>query len=243
MPIKDNTNKVTQFAEMALESTAAGLSVVGVNDPKVSLGSIILNIAALPFAAHNSSLVRKQLKVIIDEFNKLETRVDKLENLTEDQTDNIMLNEYKFFEYCLKEKMQEKIKAYACIFSNGINNGTVLEENDIFDIQMDVINSLRIEDIVLLNQIYRFLEKNDLFPYACEFRKDDLNLFIVSETSGEETINEYALRHLVNLGLIREKMNAALPNTVGDYISISDDLVFSYSLTQRCKMIREVVTQ
>lgn len=243
MPIKENTNKVTDFVEMALESTATGLAVVSLVNPTMALAAPLFSIAALPFSAHNSSLIKKQLKTIIDEFNKLETKVYKLENLTKDQADIFLLNEHKFFEYCMKEKMKEKIQAYARIFSNGINSGMVLEGNDIFDIQMDVINSLRIEDIVLINQIYKFLKRENLAPYACEFQKENLNSFIVTETNEEETLNEYALRHLINLGLISERINATLPNTACDFLSFSDDLIFRYSLTQRCRMIHEAIMQ
>ena len=48
MPIKDNTNKTTEIVEMALESTAAGLSAVSLVNPAMALVTPLFNIAALP---------------------------------------------------------------------------------------------------------------------------------------------------------------------------------------------------
>ena len=243
MPIKKNSNKLTEIIEMTLTSSGVALTTAGVANPLLGLIGGVVSIAALPFAAYNASLIRKQLDLIIDEFNRLETKMKKPTNLTEDQAKFLLLNEYKFFDYCLKEKMKEKIQAYAKVFSKGISNGTIIEESDLFDIQMDIINSLRIEDIVLLNHIFNYIEKEKLMPYIDEFKKDEIDSFIVVSTNEEESLNEYALRHLINLGLISEKISASLPNTVGDEISFSDDIIFKYSLTQRCKMIRDIIVK
>ena len=239
--MKSNSNKITDKAEMVLTSTGIALTAAGSINPFAGLAGAVVSITALPFAAYNSSLIRKQLNTIIDEFNKLETRLDRLENLNEEQISHFLLNEYKIFDYCLKEKMRDKIQAYAKIFSSGINNCNVFEENDLFDIQIDIINSLRIEDIVLINQIFGFIEKEGLMPYACEFTKEELNSFIISSTDEKDVLNEYALRHLVNLGLISEKLSGSLPNVVGEEMTMSDEILFRYSLTQRCKMIRDII--
>ena len=241
MPIKDNSNKFTDKLELVLTSGGVALAVAGVVNPALAAIGAVVNIAALPFSAYNSSLIRNQLSIIIDEFNKLETKVEKIVNLSEEQKNILLLNEYKFFDYSLKEKMKEKIQAYAKIFSHGISTGTIVEENDLFDIQMDIINSLRTEDIVLMNQLYSFVEKNNLDPYLSKFKKRDINAFIYLSTNGRESLNEFALRHLVYLGLISEKANGSLPNTVGSKIKFSDDIVFVYSLTQRFKMIRDII--
>ena len=107
---------------------------------------------------------------------------------------------------------------------------------------MDIINSLRLEDIVLLNFIFSYLENKKLPAYSSEFGKKDINSFIFGITKEKNALNEYALRHLVTLGMINERMNAKLPNTVGENIRFNDEIVFRYLLTQRCKMIRDVIT-
>lgn len=241
MSIKDNSNKLTDKLELILTSSGVALTAIGTINPVANVIGLAVNIAALPFAMYNSSLIKKQLSIIIDEFNKLETKVDKIVSLNEEQKNVLLLNEYKFLDYSLKEKMKEKIQAYAKIFSHGISSGAILEDNDSFDIQMDIINSLRTEDIILLNQIYSFVEKNNLNPYLSKFKKHELNAFIVVSTNKQDSLNEYALRHLVYLGLLSEIANASLPNTVGDEISFSDDIIFNYSLTKRCKMIRDII--
>lgn len=240
MSIKSNTNELTDKLEMVFTSGGVALSAAGMVHPFAGLLGLVANIAALPFASYNSSLIRKQLDVIIDEFNKLDTRVEKIEALNEKQKDILLLNEYKFFDYCLKEKMREKIQAYAKILSQGINSGTIIEENDLFDIQMDIINSLRIEDILLINQIYGFMDRYNLVPYSSKFKKSDLEAYVFG-TTGKKSLNEYAFRHLINLGLLLEITSGSLPNVVGEKISFSDNLIFKYVLTQRCKMIYDVI--
>ena len=241
MSIKDNSNKLTDKLELVLTSSGVALTVAGAVSPFATAIGAVVNIGALSFAAYNSSLIRKQLNIIIDEFNKLETKVEKIASLSDEQKNILLLNEYKFLDYSLKEKMKEKIQAYAKIFFHLINTGNIIEENDLFDIQMDIINSLRTEDIILMNQLYSFIEKNNLNPYLSKFKKHDLNAFVYFSTNKRESLNEFALRHLVYLGLISEKANGTLPNTVGDKITFNDDIVFTYSLTQRFKMIRDII--
>lgn len=243
LSLKSNENKVTENLEVILTSSGLALTAAGTTNPVLGLIGVALSIASLPFAAHNASLIRKQLKQIIDAFNDLNTRLENLENINENQSTILFLNEYKFFDYALKEKTKEKIQAYAKVFSEGINDKTILEESDLFDIQMDIINSLRMEDIVLLNQIFTFIEKEKQMPYLSEFTKEEIEAFIITNTPEEETLNEYALRHLVNLGLVKERFDAVIPNTVGDNHILSGDTAFYYSLTQRCKMIRDIIVK
>lgn len=243
MPIESNANKATERASMVLTSSGLALTVAGTFNPIAGLAGAVLNIASLPFAVYNTSLVRKQLEQIIEEFNKLDTRLERLENINENQSTMLFLNEYKLLDYALKEKMLEKIQAYAKIFSEGVNNGTVLEENDLFDIQMDIINSLRTEDVVLLNQLFDFVEKEKELSYLSEFTKEEIDAFITANTSDEESANEYALRHLINLGLVKERLNTSSPQVDDGHLSFTDKIVSNYSLTQRCRMIRDIITK
>lgn len=254
MAIKNNRNKYSEKAEMML--TSAGTALVAASaipDAPIVVGwaGILFNLAALPFGAYNSSLIRKQLDTIIKEVNKLETRMEKLENLTEEQRNIFLLNEYKFFDYCLREKMKEKIKAYARILSNGVNDGTVFEEDDSFDIQMDIVNSLRIEDIVLIKQINRFLEL--YYPsleeavrwryISCNgFSKGDLVQYVRNSKRIKGEFNENAFRHLISLGLISEFVKGKIENVSG-HMSITGDDIFRYSLTKRCKEICEKIIE
>ena len=193
------------------------------------------------FAAYNNSFINKKVNEIIDEVNKHAIELDRIRRLSEEQSETLTLNGYKLFDYCLKEKMKIKIQAYAKIFANSINDGSAVEENDIFDIQLDIINSLRIEDIELLNTIISYLKNNKLPLYVTHFRKDDLKMIVRGNSNNKNTLNEYALRHLINLGLISESISAKLPNVVGDEATFSDEILFKYSLTQRCKMVYDTI--
>ena len=148
-----------------------------------------------------------------------------------------------FFDYCLKEKMKIKIEEYSKIFAKSINDGVATEENDAFDIQMDIINSLRAEDIELLSYIIEYLRKNNMPLFIGQFDKYHLKTIVESISTNGCTLNEYALRHLINLGLVSETINAKLPNVVGDEASFYDEILFKYSLTQRCGMIYEAITK
>lgn len=241
MAIKEETNKISEYAELFFDSASVGFAVSGLANPAAGLIAPLISFAALPFASHNHSFIKRKINEIISEVNKHEIRLDKIEKLSEGQKEILTLNGYKFFDYCLKEKMKSKIQAYAKIFADSIGNGSAMEENDIFDIQMDIINSLRTEDIELLNYIIIYLKNNRKPLFVGTFDKHYLKTIVASSSKGKDTLNEYALRHLINLGLISEEINAKLPNVVGEEASFSDELLFKYSLTQRCRMIYEAI--
>lgn len=242
MPVKKESNKKSECAELVLQSASVGFAAAGLINPIANIVAPLFNIASLPFAAHNYSFVKRKINEIIDVVNKQEIRLDKIEKMSEEQKELLSLNGYKFFDYCLKEKMKTKIESYSKIFANSVNNGTAMEENDIFDIQMDIINSLRLEDIELLSYIIEYLKKNNLPLFVGQFDRYRLKVIVESSSKHGNTLNEYALRHLINLGLISETINAKLPNVVGDETSFNDEIFFKYSLTQRCRMIYETIT-
>lgn len=241
MSVKEEINKLSECAELVFESSSVAFATAGLVNPIAGIIGPLINIAALPFAAHNYSFIKRKINEIISEVNRHEIRLDKIEKMTEEQKETLTLNGYKFFDYCLKEKMKSKIQAYAKIFADSIGNGSAMEENDIFDIQMDIINSLRTEDIELLNYIITYLKNNRKPLFVGTFDKYYLKTIVASSSKGKDTLNEYALRHLINLGLISEEINAKLPNVVGEETSFSDELLFKYSLTQRCRMIYDAI--
>lgn len=241
MPIKDNSNVVTEKVQMCLEATQIGFAIAGLGTPIVASIVPLISLIALPFISYNDSLIKKQLKIVVDEFNKLETKVEKLEKINEEEKHTFLLNEYKFFDCCLKEKIKEKIKIYSKIFSSGINSGYAFKQDDIFDIQMDIINSLRQEDLRLCNYLIEFTKEKTKTPFIYEFGYDDVEMFIAKLSNEEETLNKYALKHLISLGLIDETLTSAEENTNGT-IDIFKIAVSRYSLTQRFRMIYGVIT-
>jgi len=241
MPIKDNSNKITEKAEMIFQDFGVGFALAGLVNPVFSIFSPICNLISLPFAAHNRALANKQMNTIKEEFNKLETRFDRFERLTEEQKDTFLLNEYKFLDYALKEKMREKISAYSKILSMGINSGIIFEEDDLFDIQIDIINALRKEDIVLCNWLITFTKSETDAPFAYEFSIDELEAFIVNRSSEEQTINRYALKHLINLGLVDERLTTSAEVNDSHAIVFSDNVIARYSLTQRFRMVYQII--
>lgn len=97
MSIKKESNKLSGCAELVSQSSSVGFAVAGLSNPVASIITPILNIASLPFAAHNSSFLKRKVNEIIDEVNKQEIRLDKLEKLKEEQKELLALNGYKFF--------------------------------------------------------------------------------------------------------------------------------------------------
>lgn len=241
MPIKDNSNKVTEFVEMAFDASAAAVSIASLAQPSLAPLAPVFNLLSLPFAAHNHSLMRKQMKLLVDAFNNLETRLEKLENLNEEQKRIFEINGYKIIDCCLHEKMKEKINIYAKIFSDGINSGIINEQNDLFDIQIDIINSLRLEDINLCRFLINYTKQETDSPFAYEFQIDDLEAFIVSNSNETETVNKYALRHLINLGLVDERIGTSAEINQTETIVYNDKIIYLYSLTQRFRMIYQII--
>lgn len=241
MPIKDNSNKVTEFVEMAFDASAVAVSIASLAQPSLAPLAPVFNLLSLPFAAHNHSLMRKQMKLLVDAFNNLETRLEKLENLNEEQKRIFEINGYKIIDCCLHEKMKEKINIYARIFSDGINSGIINEQNDLFDIQIDIINSLRLEDINLCRFLINYTKQETDSPFAYEFQIDDLEAFIVSNSNETETVNKYALRHLINLGLVDERIGTSAEINQTETIVYNDKIIYLYSLTQRFRMIYQII--
>lgn len=241
MPIKNILNNKTDKIAMALDSASHALTVSSVVNPVNGVIGGIVNLISLPFHAYNNDLLIRQINIVISEFNKLETKVNNIEALTEDEKSNFLLNEYKFFDYVLKEKMKEKIVVYAKIFSNSINSRDIFTEDDFFDLKMDIINSLRLEDIKLCKQIIEFLKTKTEFPLAYEFIKEDLECYIVSSTNCDETLNNYALKHLVSLGLLNERYATSAEFEDSENVVLNDRILSAYCFTQRFKMIYEVV--
>lgn len=241
MPIKDNSNKVTEFAEMAFDASTAAVSIASLAQPALAPLAPVFNLLSLPFAAHNHSLMRKQMKLLVDAFNILETRIEKLENLNEEQKRIFEINGYKIIDCCLHEKMKDKINIYAKIFSDGINSGIINEQNDLFDIQIDIINSLRLEDINLCRFLINYTKQETDSPFAHEFQIDDLEAFIVSNSNETETVNKYALRHLINLGLVDERIGTSAEINRTETIVYNDNIIYLYSLTQRFRMIYQII--
>lgn len=241
MSVKEETNKLSECAELVFESSSVAFATAGLVNPIAGIIAPLINIAALPFAVHNYSFIKRKINEIISEVNRHEIRLDKIEKMTEEQKETLTLNGYKFFDYCLKEKMGIKIQAYAKIFADSVNSGSAMDENDAFDIKMDIINSLRIEDIELLNYIIANSKNKGLPLFVGAFDKYHLRTIVASSSNGKDTLNEYALRHLINLGLISETISAKIPNVVGENVTFSDEILFKYSLTQRCRMIYEAI--
>lgn len=233
--------KITERLQMVLDSVSVGLSIASISNPCLTPIIPFVNVGSLMLNQYNSSLFSEQIKKIMDSFNSLETRVTKIEVASEKQKQTLLLNELKYFEYSLKEKMEEKIRAYSKVLSDGINKGYALDDGDLFDIQLDIINSLRMEDIVLLNQIISFVKLNSKHLFSFPFSIGDIDVYLYSCGYAEKTHNKYALRHLVSLGLIDESIKGSLPNVVGEALSFNNDLLFVYSLTQRCKMIYDTI--
>ena len=233
-------NKVTDKIEMFLQSTSVAFGIASVANPACGLVAPLINLAALPFHSYNSSLLEKQFSIIADEFNKLETKVSKLEQLSDNQKNTFLLNGYKFFDIVLKEKMKEKISIYAKILSEGINTGNIIEQNDFFDIQMDIINSLRHEDIALCNFIINFLSDKTDSPLTYQFTQSDLNDYIVATTDQEQVLNKYALRHLINLGLVDEEFLTDVQYE-DESLNINKSIITKYNLTQRFRMIYQTI--
>lgn len=240
MTIKDESNNLSECAELVLSSAGVGFAAVGLFNPIAGFIAPLFSIGALPFAFHNSSFTKRKINEIIAEVNKHEIRLSKIEKMSDKQNEMLTLNSYKFFDYCLKEKMKVKIQAYAIIFSKSINDGSALEEDDMFDIKIDIINSLRTEDIELLNIIFSFCNNNHLSTFGGHFKKNDLKSFLIYSGSKKE-LNEYAFKHLITLGLISERLKASLPNVVGEKMTFNDNIAYDYSLTQRCKMIYDAI--
>lgn len=137
--------------------------------------------------------------------------------------------------------MREKISAYSKILSMGINSGIIFEEDDLFDIQIDIINALRKEDIVLCNWLITFTKSETDTPFAYEFSIDELEAFIVNRSSEEQTINRYALKHLINLGLVDERLITSAEVNDSHAIVFSDNVIARYSLTQRFRMVYQII--
>lgn len=241
MPIKDNSNKATEFAEMFFDASGTAVSIASLAQPVIAPLAPVFNLLALPFAAHNQSLMRKQMTLLVDAFNNLETRLDKLENLNEEQKRIFEINGYKIIDCCLHEKMKDKINIYAKIFSDGIDSGDITEQNDLLDIQIDIINSLRLEDINLCRYLINFTKQETDSPFAYEFQIDDLEAFIVSNSNETDTVNKYALRHLINLGLVDERIGTSAEINNTETIVYNDKIIYLYSLTQRFRMVYQII--
>lgn len=97
MAIKEESNHVSEFAEVFLDSVSVGFAVVGVVNPAASLIAPLINLASIPFAVHNSSFAKRKINEIISEVNKHEIRLEKIEKITEEQNEILTLNGYKFF--------------------------------------------------------------------------------------------------------------------------------------------------
>ena len=240
MAIKNESNNLSECAELVLDSASVGFAAAGLFNPVAGLIAPLFSVGALPFAFHNSSFTKRKINEIIAEVNKHEIRLSQIEELSEKQNEMLALNSYKFFDYCLKEKMRAKIQAYAIIFSKSINDGSALEEDDLFDIKIDLINSLRKEDIELLNTIFSFCKDNHLSAFECHFKKNDISAYLFYSEAKKE-LNEYAFKHLITLGLISERLKAKLPNVVGEKLSFNDNILYDYSLNQRCKLIYDAI--
>lgn len=241
MPIKDNSNKITETAEMVFDSLNVGFGVASLAQPLFSVFTPIFSLSALPFAMYNQSLAKKQVRLLVDGFNNLETRLDKLEKLNEEQKRAFQINGYKIIDCCLREKMKEKIDAYAKILSSGINSGDIFEQNDLFDIQVDIINSLRMEDIALCIQLIDFAKQNEKELFAFEFQYDELEAFVVFSSNEEKTVSKYALKHLVNLGLLDERIETSAAINDEETVVFNDRIIHLYSLTQRFRMIYQLI--
>ena len=228
--MKKINNGVCETVSMVCESMSVGFSLAGTVNPSIGYLGPIFNLLSLPFAAQNQKIIKNKINEICEEVNKLTIKFDNLENLVDKEKEFFIINESKFWDFCLREKYRDKIKIYAKVFCNSINNTSIFAENDEFDIQMDLINSLRLEDILFCKKIIVFFKidfKSMNFPIVTE--EDLLNIF---ETREEYL---YPINHLCNLGLVFEKNFIAKPGALCQ--------IKNYTFTKRFIDIIKIIVQ
>ena len=239
MPKDTNSEPLTSKLELVAGSAAIAFSLAGLFIPVLLPVATIIDLAAFSLNAHNQNMLCKRLARIEAITNQFEVQTEQYDQADEEQREILSLNTTKYLEYALREKMELKIHMLAKIYVEGINNGSAFANDDWIDIKMEIIYSLRMEDIALLGYIVSLVQHRLAKGLSNEFEQETISVWVTNQGN---VLNRYALRHLVNLGLLEERMEAAV-GEVGDGAWVIDDRIkFFYSLTDRFEAIQEAIS-